>query len=423
MIILGLSLLLRLAYGIWRYPHLLPGDAASYWTEAGRLLADEAPGVYWPPGLPHWLALWRGLLGDAPWVAGLASLFWWVVLFGQMTWLSRDLLPRWRWGFLTLFSLYPAFVHQSVVPLTHLPVACLLLAGLALLRAPLRRWRAGLLGLLLGLGALFRPGLLALLPVLGGWVWWQTGPLPTRGLALLLLGLATALPLGLWRAQAPALRHRGALVNTATPYNVFLGNQPETPRYATWWLGSHQAREAPALAAYYARLDSVWALPPAAQAPAFLTLARRHVQQAPGRALRRVWNRLKVFWAFDTLAGATLSRRHPRGGRLVIAADAACYLLLLSLVLLCLSTRGIGSGWRRWALGLVAAYALPYLLAFSHPTYHLPVLPLLALWASSQPAPAWPRGWARWRFGLLLAGLLAIQGEWVWFWLHGPPYP
>jgi hypothetical protein len=410
------SVVVRIGYAWWLFPHWLAGDAGDYWAEASRWIAGQPPGIYWPPGLPLWLALVRSLLGSAPWVAVLASLLLWSLLFEQMAWLSRGASPRRRLALLGLFSLYPAFIHQSVVPLSHLPVACLLLALLGGLQLAPSPSRAAWLGGILGLAALFRPGTLALGPFLLGW-WLWSSPRRTwtsRGMVVLLFLLGCALPILGWRQLAPELRAQRALINTATPYNVFIGNQPETPHYRSWWLGSHQEREDAAFASYYARLDSIRALPTHEQSQAWLAEAWRQVRDAPGTFARRVWNRSKVFWAFDTLAGASLSRSHPLAGRLLVACDAAAYLLLMTLVL----TRWVaGDGREGIWLGLTLAYMLPYLLAFSHPTYHLPILPVLGLWALRQPRASLPQGKRRWAWVLVWLSLLAIQVEWGLSWL------
>ncbi len=410
------SLLLRAGYAAWLYPHWLPGDAADYWAEAGRWLSDATPGIYWPPGLPLWLALWRAALGEAPWVSVLATLVLWSGLFGQMAWLSRGVAWRWRLAWLGWLSGYPALVHQSVVPLSHLPVACCLLAIVGGSRSPLTLLRGLGLGLIFGVAALFRPGCLVLVPVWLGYLFWSHRhqiSLRSAAIALALL-LGVAIPILSWRAHSPALRAYAALVNTATPYNIFIGNQPETPSYRSWWLGSHVERAEPAFAPYYARLDSIRALPDSQQGKGFLRAAWSHVREAPGQFLRRMWNRAKVFWAFDTLAGATLSRRQPLAGRLLIMIDALAYGLLMALVLTRLAAGKLRR--RRWLL-LLLAYPLPYWLAFSHPTYHLPLLPLLGWWVLAQQPWAWPQGKARaWAAALLLAWL-AIQVEWAWSWL------
>jgi len=410
------SLLARVGYAAWLYPHWLPGDAADYWAEAARWRSEEEPGIYWPPGLPIWLALWQAAWGEAPWVSVAATLALWSVLFGQMAWLSRGAPWPGRLALLAWLSVYPAFIHQSVVPLSHLPIACCLLAVVGWSRSPVGFLKSLGLGLLFGVAALFRPGCLILVPV------WLCHLLLShrKAMNLELAAIALALLLGViapilsWRAQSPALRAHSALINTATPYNIFIGNQPETPLYRTWWLGSHVERSDATFAAYYARLDSIRALPEAQQGSAFLHTAWAHVVETPGSFLRRMWNRAKIFWAFDTLAGATLSRRYPLAGRLLIMVDALAYGLLMVLVLTRLAAGKLGRA--SWLL-LVLAYPLPYWLAFSHPTYHLPLLPLLGLWMLAQQAWLWPQGKARGLAGVLLLAWLAIQVEWAWSWL------
>lgn len=404
------SLILRVVYALWLWPDTLPGDAGDYWAEAGQIASGEGPGDYWPPGLVYWLALWRILLGDASWVAVCATLTVWGIFWVIFVGLTRHGPPRLRLALLLLFAVYPAFVHQSVVPLTHLPVATLMLAMFAVLRRTQRQDNGGLIGSLLGIAALLRPGVLALIPILGLWVW-RKATHPRLSIIGLLIGLL--LPVGLWLGRAHAQHGYWVRINRANSYNFFIGNQPETPTYRTWWLGSHDERSNSTFAPYYHRLDSIRALPVSQQERAFQTLAWQHIGDDLLHFGQRVLARWRCFWAFDTLAGATITRRNPMLGYLILILDSFCFMILVSAVLAALSSLQKVRAEYRCLLAWIAAYQIPYLLAFSHPTYHLPVLPLLGLIIASQSARLWPQGKTRAYWIVSIGIVAAIQVEWV----------
>lgn len=394
----------------------LSGDAADYWATARAWASGQWAGAYWPPGLPAWLALWRLALGGSYLVPIAASLAVWSGFYWTFAHLSqRRSLPH-RPVLLALWAFYPAFIYQSLAPLSYLPGAWLLL--LAWEGKPTRGvppWRALTGGLVLGAMGLLRPALLSVAPVVA---WRGLGFVrPDRRLRAggwLLLGLL--LSLGPWLYLVQQQTNGWLGLSQASSYNFFLGNQPETPHYRTWWLGSHTLTDDPALTSYYQRLDSLRALPVAKQPAAFRSLAWQHLRQEPGLFLLRAWHRLRVFWAFDTLAGAELIGRGQAVGWAVLALDALGYLALMGLILAgawYASRRRLGIG-----LLLTAAYLLPYLLAFSHPTYHPGLLPLLAL-GSASPRKAWLRlrrdpSWRGWGLRLSLLLLWLIQVEWVW---------
>lgn len=400
-----LALLLRAAYALWLGPALLVGDAEAY-VAAGLAWQEALPtDAYWPPGLPALLALVLGR-GLPDWVAaaglmlGLSAIF--LALLGYLL-RAEGVAPRRRAGLLLLMAVYPAMIHHGSAPLSHLPVAILLLGLYACLRVGSRgaAWGGG--GLL-GLAVLVRPASVALLA--GAWLalgrrrWRQ-------GLGILLgLGLVV-LPWQVWLVQ-----HTGHFVwiNYANSRNLYLGNHAAAPDYRSWWLGSHEVCVEAGYESFCVEQDSLLALPLPARETAYRQLAGASIAADPGRFLRRVGHRFRVFWAFDTYAGGQLVQAGRPIGWLFLAADACCYGLLASMALVGLWQGGPGRG--GW---LVLAYLLPYLLAFSHPTYHLPVMGLLALWAGQARRP-WPRHPL---FYLAGAGWGLIQIEWLlrrlWF--------
>ncbi|RMG63500.1 MAG: hypothetical protein D6722_17575 [Bacteroidetes bacterium] len=395
---LGVALGLRVLYTFWLGPDLLVGDAASYLSAGQDLWAGRPWPAYWPPGLPALLALVTALPGPA-WLSagalmwGFSALFLW-----QLDQLLRaeGVAPGRRAALLLLMAGYPALIHHGSAPLSHLPVAVAVLG----LYAALRR-RQGLVGgLWLGAACLIRPASVALL----GAVVLILGPRRWRqGLGLLAGLLLMVLP---WEAYLYQQTGTWVWINYANSRNLYLGNHPEAPDYESWWLGSHDvcthARKTHPR--YCAEADSLAALLPAARETAYRRLAWSHIGDAPGRFAIRVGHRLRTFWAFDTYAGGQAVQQGRPLGWLLLGLDALCYTTLGLLALRGMWRRRPGAG--GW-LGLF--YLLPYLLAFSHPTYHLPLVGLLALWAGQASEPP-PR-----QTSFYLAGLafLLIQGEWL----------
>lgn len=112
-------------------------------------------------------------------------------------------------------------------------------------------------------------------------------------------------------------------------------------------------------------------------------------------------------------------------GKVVLAMDAVLYsLVLVGWILVVLGGwKGELPGNVRWlSVAVVAMYALPYVFSFSHPSYHLPVLPLMAA-LGLVPASLWifpkgrpfrlPKGGKAWWAVALVLVVLALQIEWV----------
>ena len=413
----AIGLLLRLAYAAWLGEDLVVGDAAEYLREAQHWLAGRPLPPYWPPGLPWLLLPGLALSGGHPAGAVATMLLLYLLSNGLLFRLLPARHPRLRAFFLALFALLPVWVHHSVLPLTQLPVAVLGLLLLGLLRQGRDlSWRQVLaVGLLLGAMALIRPASLTLLPLALGWLGWQQRQ-TWRATAWVLLGLGLLLlP---WELHLRQRTGRWIWINEANSRNLFLGNHPAAPDYRSWWLGSHDARQDPRMAGFYAEQDSVYALPQERQAQAFRQLALADIREAPGRFLLRMTHRLRTFWAFDSLTAGFLQAKSRGLAFLVLLLDALGYWLLLAGAVYAYARprHPFSRATQGLLLGFMLGYPLPYLLAFSHPTYHLPLLPLLALLASGAPHPLFtpvePRNW-RWARYLIGAGLVFVQLEWL----------
>lgn len=412
--LLLLSVLVRLAYGKFLLLDHWPGDASWYMEAAQALVARGWADPYWPPALPHLLASGLFLGIGHHWLGMVVGLGFWVLFF----WVLRTVVfergnnPK-GWLLKGIFLLFPAFIHQSVIPLTYLPVAILMLMAW--------QWVAGSwggdplkekigLGVVLGLMALFRAASIAMWPIfLLGYAW-------NRGQwkAIIIPSLIAIVMVGAWELRLYTQEHRFIMVNSANSYNLYLGNNPWTPDYKTWLLGSKDLHDHPDYTAFYTQIDSVKSLPVLEQDHAFRYLAWQHIYAHPGEFITRVGTRFATLLSFDTLAGATMYKQSHAWGMLLLILDALCYITLVVLAWWGWNGKKWRSNERLLWLGICLSYMLPYLLAFSHPTYHLPLLSMFA-WSAYRGDPfSWKdlrsRSWLSW---MILGILLALQVVWV----------
>jgi 4-amino-4-deoxy-L-arabinose transferase-like glycosyltransferase len=327
-------------------------------------------------------------------------------------------------GLLAL-AIYPAMVHQSVEPLSYLPAAALLLALLSRIQCYLDVRKRGLLwkaGLLLGLLILFRPSaalfLVALPPLL---LLRRKKFMP--GIVLVLFA---GLVVGAWIGFASQQTDRWVPINDANSRNFYLGNNHWTSDYYTWYYGSHWTGDPALPAEFRHQLDSLEKLPEAVRGRAFMRAGWQEIKAEPARFGWRTLARMRTLLAFDTFAGTRAMKADgPEKyywGKGVLALDGLVYLsvLLLSVAFLFSTARRELAG-RDIALvtGFLTVYSIPYWLSFSHPTYHLPMVPLMLLlavvWAQialrqESKMPKFRNKWLGW---LVLIVLIAIQVEWV----------
>lgn len=389
------GILLRLAYAAHIYPNLLPGDAHFYWLEAQNWLDGKGLEFYWPPGLIALLLPFAKIpLGSLifsmliwclfalGWEKAGAELEGWKRNLGQLIW-----------------AIFPAFVHQSVVPLSHLPVAAGLLWLIFLLMKKTAA-RLFLAALLFGYLGLIRPGVWALLPLFAFILFEKKikpGSWTLVAMGFILLPLC-------WEVYAHQQLGRWIRINEANAYNLYLGNHPQADPYRSWWLGSHDVSDDPAYAAFQAERDSIRSLPTEKQSAIFQKKAWSYIKGDPINFVLRTGARFRNFWAFDTLASATLLKEKKKTGYLSLPLDAIFYLICLS--------GGIWAvmGGKHKLLAALVLYQIPYLLAFAHPTYHLPLLPLMlgGLLGSS---PTFSRKKIT-RYLIILSLFLLIQLEW-----------
>jgi hypothetical protein len=423
----GLALRVAAIVLLVRFP--LAGEARSYFEMAGQLLDGARFAPAWPPGIPHYVAFFESFLGRGQ-VAAMAPMLLWYLAFCFILYalLVRVCGRRAANVGLWAFAVFPTFVYHSVVPLPRLPLSvCFLLVALLLLVLRGRRslFIPAAIGAALGAAVLMRPS--AVLLALGVPVFIAVRWRSARA-ALVTLGVAAAL-VAPWVLKVRAMTGELVFVHCAASRSLYLGNNEWTPLYKTWWLASHD--EPGAVPNAFTVADGrLRALAPHEEETAYRALAAEHIRSNPALFALRTLNRARAFFAFDTCAGAALTKL--RGlpvalGLSVIALDALFYVALMALSLIAFGApRGIGVGrvTRATILWVVAAYALPFWAALSHPMNHVAVVPLLAVpgvvllaQAGGMDRAALARtvtGIKR-RRSLLLALIvfLAIQVEWI----------
>ncbi|MBL0174509.1 MAG: glycosyltransferase family 39 protein [Ignavibacteria bacterium] len=365
----------------------LRNDQKNYHDVALLLLGGESFSPNWPPGLPYYLSSVHALLGAGEVVSRIAMLLLYIPFSLLLAGLAGKLAgSRAASVAALLFAFSPAFVFHSIEPLTQLPVTVCLLAMMAAMLSQLRApalWKLAALGLCAAGALLVRPsaGIIAL--AAAGYLAWKQ-----RSVAAAVVPLAVlAFVVGAWMLKAGEMGGHGAVINYNNARNFFYGNNPHTPLYRTWWFGSHVAGDEDVPAAYTALITAIDARPIHERDSVFTALAWEHILGRPDLFLLRTVNRARCFFAYDTFTGSFLYKWYPLPravGLAAIALDAALYagIVILALLFFAMKGRGTNAGaFTIIALAIPLLYALPYVVSFSHPTYHFPVLPFLALFA------------------------------------------
>lgn len=406
------GLLLRILYALCLGEELLTGDAFYYVDTAKSILAGESYLPEWPPALPYYLSIFGAIFGKGlwSWVSGMLVLY---LLFNWVWKETASLFLKEKWvqvGAL-LFAIMPAFIHYSVAPLSQLPIAIIVLVLISLLYKSGAAWK---MGCCLALGVLFRSGTLSLFPLFLVYIPYKKN---ARDLLPFLLGFFVLI--GSWQYKSWQMTDRFVWINDFNSYNLYLGNNASTPDYKSWWLGSHDERSNPVFTSYYQELDSVRALAVEQQSAAFGRLTFAYIKAHPLKFVQRSLNRFRTFFSFDTYTGARIYPRNRTIGIIVLLLDGGMYCLLALGCILALGRSSVmEESQMKFALpALIFLFLLPYLLAFSHPSYHLPLLPLFALYALS----LWQEKGGKSLFEKLniyhltgIAVFIFIQFEWLW---------
>jgi len=365
------------------------GDALAYHNFALKIVSGSNFEPVLAPGLPLWLAACYRVFGEGQLVAMSSML-----IFHTIFCVFLFLYIRRAWNVLAanlalmIFSFYPAFVFHSVWPLTQMPVAALLLCIVYLLDLRERsQWLAVLaMGLAMGFMIMVRPSSILLLFLIPFLIIRNRGK---KGLNTAVSVFAlTLVCLSLWLIKINRETGRFVFINYTNSMNFYLGNNQYTPLYKTWWFGSHGAGDFDVPEGFSHKLSDLRKLTLGMQNRLYFRLAVNHIVSRPDLFLLRSFNRLKCFFAFDTYTGTNAIKRFNANklqGLSILGVDAIFYCLIMLGAILCLA--GIGKSLIRpkqieILLLITLTYALPYWVAFSHPTYHFPVMPLFGILAA-----------------------------------------
>jgi len=362
------------------------GDALAYHNFALEIVSGSNFEPVLAPGLPLWLAACYRVFGESQLVAMSSML-----IFHTIFCVFLFLYIRRAWSVLAanlalmIFSFYPAFVFHSVWPLTQMPVAALLICVAYMLDVMNRsRWLAVLpLGLAVGFLILIRPSgilLLLLLPVL---IAFNAGK---KHVSLSFLTVCVSLiPLSIWLVKINSGCSKFVFFNYSNTMNLYLGNNEYTPLYKTWWFGSHGAGDFDVPEEFSRQLGQIRKLPHSERDGLYFRLAVDHILSRPELFLLRSFNRFRCFIAFDTYTGTNAIKRFNSGrfpGLSILALDAVFYCLIgFGAILYLAGVRKslIRPKQSKTIILLALLYAAPYWIAFSHPTYHFPVVPLFGI--------------------------------------------
>lgn len=353
---------------------------------AGDGFLDESgnPQGWWPVGYPALLAPFYRIFGASTRVAHVVNAFLGALAVFGVFKLGRSLFgERAGRAAASIVAIYPTFVMYTTCIASENAVLAGLpwLLWLFVLAARTGSWPlTALSGVLLAAGAYVRAPTLfvaATLPLLAllfrrGWI-----DAAARGALVVAVAVALLVPWGLRNQRAFG---RFSLVSMNGSSNLWMGNHP----------GSNGG---------YAPLpDEFEGVPLVVREDELGARAKRFIKEHPGQfavlTVKRLWLTLRS----DTIAAEWNTRgMQQRFGRNVavpakMLCTAAYYLLWVgALSALVMRARRRLWGWQDWyLLALVGLLAFPFVVIVGGNRYHLPMLPLLAIWTSAHLAKVEP---------------------------------
>ena len=350
---------------------------------AGQGFLDESlkPQGWWPVGYPALLAPFYRIFGASPHVAFVVN-----ALLGALAVLGVHRLAGSLFGeragraAALVVTVYPTFVLYTTCIASENAVLAELpwLLWLFVLVARTGPWPlTALSGVLLGLGAYVRAPTLfvvAALPLLAlllrrGWI-----DAAARGALAVVVAVALLLP---WGFRNKREFGQFSLVSMNGSSNLWMGNHP----------GSDGG---------YTRLPEEFEGKSLVERETELgARAKRFIKEHPGQYAVLTLRRLFLTLRSDTIAAEwnTQGLANRLGRNVAVPFKILCtgaYYLLWAgaLAALVMRVRRQWWGWQDWYLiALVALLAFPFVFIVGGNRYHLPMLPLLAVWASARFAP------------------------------------
>lgn len=390
------------------------GDTASYIVAADKLKKGfQVP--FWPPGLVYFIYFWTKMFGWSVWSIRMTALFFYVIFFFASIFLAKVLKFKKYTAFVAIFvSFYPEFIFHSAETLTQLPNAAFLLVALIFMFKSIKPKTTIfpiLAGISLGIMILFRPSSLLLAGALPILIAFKSKNYKN----LILSYLATFLIVFSWINYIHSKSKQWIFINTANKENLYLGNNPQTPIYKTWWLGSHFMEDEYISTEYLQKRDSIQHLPTEKRNEFYQKASINYIISNPHYFLLRSLNRVRVYFAFDSFSGALLMKSYHQDilGGIYLVLSAGIFIGLFSIGILFFSFKKDFTN--ILLIATILSLAIPYFIAFSHPVYHFPILiPLTLFFLHNFKAEALKKTFTP-RKLLFLGIFLFIQIEWLFY--------
>ena len=324
-----------------------------------------------------------------------------------------------------LACFYPSLLGYNNLLLTEVLFVFWQTAGvLAVVHALRRDSLTALLaaGVLFGLGALTRSILWPFAPVLclfllGAW----RGSVVRRGLAVLAFAVPFAAVIAPWAARNTRLQQTPIPIDCMGGRNLMMGNYEHTPLYRSWdaiGIGGSQSW----ISVLREHHPEGWETKTQGQIDKMaMAEAARFVCEHPGLTARRSLVKFFDFWGLERelVAGAQ------RGffGDVTPCEVIGLAVVICGAYMLVLAGGALGVAIRRPAdvrvhlllLLPIAFTCAVHTLVFAHSRYHLPVMPLLMVYAGALAArPPCRADLRRPVFWLAVAFLAAVAAGWMW---------
>lgn len=383
-------------------------DEQDYATLARNIVAGD--GLAWGPGRPTSIRppLYPALVAGAWTITGVdhfqAIRFLQIGLTVVLVFLTRTLGRR-------LFNpvvgdlsavivwWYPSLIVANFLILTETLFTLLLLAWIRLAIETVDRPRlmsALFCGVTLGLAALTRSILWPMPLVLCPLVAWLVGAPWSRRLAIpAVLFAGYAVVVGPWAVRNTRLQHVVEIVDTMGGLNLRMGNYEYTPEERMWDAVSLQGEK-----------NWVYAMTQEAGLPNPITEGQKdkwaqkkaiqYILANPGTTLRRDAIKFADLWGLERefIAGVQQGLFHPPAWFAIVAS----IVILAGYVAVVLpGAMGLWLVRNDWPSHLVAVLPIVVItglhsLVFGHSRYHLPLMPLLAIYAAAL-VTSWPAAW------------------------------
>jgi hypothetical protein len=386
-VIVFLGLILRVIFLIYIKDYPLFGDASAYHNVSIDAIKTKQFIPWWNPGVSLYLLLFHSLIGnDSQFTSQVSMLPIYLSLCVGLFLLVNELSNRKAANLtVTILALYPESIFQSIIPLSQLPSAAILVIVTYLIVYSVKYFSyllSVIFGILLGILTLLRSSNL-LLTIVMPIVLFRFNHKLRYAIIVIVVGL------GIPSGYIYKIYHNTGnfiLICASNPANLYFGNNKYTPLYKTWWFASH--RKGPEVPSeFITAYEMIKKLPMKEANKAFYGQVLLDIKERPGAFMIRTLNRIRTFFAFDTFASANLFNLY-KLTHLSIAILLITFItytaLLIFVILFFTSYQSLGISRSFVYLILLISFvtAFPYFIVFSHPTYHFPILPFITACAA-----------------------------------------